>query len=136
MGDPRERWVFLADNLGDVALAVTIEPQIIGAVLGGAFFFSACVLGPALDCIPADAEKLRKVIDLLGDRQMRKIAPSRDGFFLFLGNTELLAMGGVRLDGSPPNLCVGQIAKVDGCNPLALLAFRLCSSQAGVEDSA
>ena len=34
-----ERRIFLADDLSDIALAVTVEPQVIGAILHGTLLF-------------------------------------------------------------------------------------------------
>ena len=64
-----ERRIFLADDLSDIALAVTVEPQVIGAILHGTLLFGTCVLGPALDRIATDTKKLSEIGDAFRNRR-------------------------------------------------------------------
>jgi len=64
-----ERRIFPADDLSDIALAVTVEPQVIGAILHGTLLFGTCVLGPALDRIATDTKKLSEIGDAFRNRR-------------------------------------------------------------------
>ena len=94
----RERRIFLADDLSDIALAVTVEPQVIGAILYGTLLFGTCVLGPQLDRTASYTKKLSEIGDAFRNRKMRLHSPSFARFLLLFRDAQLLAMDGIGLD--------------------------------------